>query len=172
MRLARTPPAMLAIPALAALLAGCNPPALAAVDFVYLRVQNDFSKTACNQRLSFTRLGPDGLPAGPADANGNFVIPQGRSLVLTDLQLTYANPTAAARRQSVEIYIQAPLHGSETPVWLAAATADPGATGYAEHAFTTGILVAAGALVCAAYEHPATANQPNDANVVLLGYLK
>jgi len=148
--------------------AGAKPP-IAIDDYVYLRVQNNFSKSACNERLSFQRIGPDGLVAGPQDANGNFTIPAGRSLLVTDIHVVFGlSPKAAAgRQQLVSIYIQSPAHQSETAVWFPTLYATPGQQAVYDRALTTGVRVSAGNLVCTAYS-----DQTDPTSVVLTGYLQ
>ena len=149
-----------------AMLAGCR---VASDDYVYLRVQHDFSKSSCTNRLSFQRIGPDGQVAGQQDANGNFVIPQGRSLVVTDLHVTFDVPASAAapKQQTVTIYIQTTSKQVETPVWFPVISAAPGSHSLYDRALSTGIRVGSGSQVCTAYS-----DQTDATHVVLTGYLQ
>jgi hypothetical protein len=149
-----------------AALGGCRVTATADDDYVYLRVQHDFSKSSCTNRLSFQRIGADGQVAGPQDANGNFTIPSGRSLVVTDVHVLFTGAPAAAQ-QSVSLYIQTTGRGVETPVWFPVVNAPAGGSALYDRALSTGIRVAAGSQVCTAFK-----DQTHETDVVLTGYLQ
>jgi hypothetical protein len=81
MRAACVSTAALGFAVLSGTVAGCGP---SSDNTVYLRAQLNDQQSSCGDRLSFYRVGGDGSIAGPKDANGNFTIPSGQSLIVTD----------------------------------------------------------------------------------------
>jgi hypothetical protein len=63
-------------------------------NIVFLEAQLNFQQSTCGERLSFYRIGGDGSIAGPKDAKGNFTIPTGQSLIVTDIHIAITNATA------------------------------------------------------------------------------
>jgi hypothetical protein len=132
---------------------------------VNLRIQRDFQKSNCSNRLSFYRLGSDGLIAGPKDANDNFSIPRGQSFVLTDVHLSVENPTTSVIEQRFSLYMDG--NAGEVVLWSGAATAEPGKYGIYDRALTTGIRIAGPWPVCTAFS-----DQAHFPEIVLTGYLQ
>jgi hypothetical protein len=85
-----------------AMFGGCG--ATNSDNIVYLEAQLNFQKSTCGERLSFYRIGGDGSIAGPKDAMGNFTIPAGQSLIVTDIHIGITNSTANSIQQGVSFY--------------------------------------------------------------------
>jgi hypothetical protein len=142
-------------------LAGCGP---SNDNIVYLRAHLDGGAT-CGERLGFSRIGGDGSVAGPKDANGNFTIPSGQSLIVTDVHVAYSNPTANPAQQGVTLYLQG--IGGETNLWSMAASAAPQSTGTYDRALTTGLRIASPWQLCTAFT-----DQQHQPEIVVTGYLQ
>src|SRR5262245_53207789 len=142
---------------------GCSRPS--SDNIVYLRAKFDGHQSSCANRLSFVRIAGDGTIAGPKDAQGNFTIPSGQSLIVTDIHAAFTNSSAIVAQQRISLYLQG-ISG-EVQVWAAAATAAPQSLGTYDRALTTGIRVSAPTLLCTAisdFEHLP--------EIVVTGYLQ
>jgi hypothetical protein len=143
------------------LLAGCGP---SNDNIVYLRAKIDGGAT-CGDRLGFYRVGGDGSVTGPQDANGNFMIPSGQSLIVTDMHVGYNNPTTNAAQQGVSLYILGT--SGEVGLWSMAVTAAPQSIGTYDRALTTGIRIASPWQICTAFS-----DQQHPPEIVVTGYLQ
>lgn len=149
---------------LLAMVSGCG--ATSSDNIVYLEAQLDFSKSTCADRLSFYRIGGDGSVAGPKDAMGNFTIPAGQSLIVTDIHIAISNTTANSEQQGVSFYNLSSNSG-EVVIWYAGVTAAPQSVGVYDRALTTGIRIEAPAQLCTAITQPAYSPA-----IVVTGYLQ
>jgi hypothetical protein len=144
---------------------GCWP---ATNNIVLLRAQLDFKQTSCGQRLSFFRIGGDGSVAGPKDANGNFTIPSGQSLIITDIHITFDNQAASAAQEGVSLYIQnTTTPNGETTIWSGTASAGPQSVGYYDRTLTTGITITPPGQLCTAIS-----TTPYAPDILVTGYLQ
>ncbi len=134
------------------LVGGCG--ATNSDNIVFLEAQLNFQQSTCGQRLSFYRIGGDGSIAGPKDAMGNFTIPSGQSLIVTDIHIAITNTTANPIQQGVSFYNLSNNNG-EVVIWSAVASAAPQSDGYYDRSLTTGIRIQAPAQLCTAISQPA-----------------
>jgi hypothetical protein len=135
-------------------------------NIVYLKAQLNFQKSTCGERLSFYRIGGDGSVAGPKDAMGNFTIPTGQSLIVTDIHIGISNSTANSIQQSVSFYNLSNNNG-EVAIWDGLAVAAPQSVGYYDRSLTTGIRIQAPAQLCTAISQPAYSPA-----ILVTGYLQ
>ena len=162
MRAACVSTAALGFAILSGTVAGCGP---SSDNTVYLQAQLNDQQSSCGDRLSFYRVGGDGSIAGPKDANGNFTIPSGQSLIVTDVHIAYTNSTANAAQQQVSLYL-AGISG-EVGIWSMAASAAPQSLGIYDRTLTTGIRIAAPWQLCTAISDPMHLPE-----IVVTGYLQ
>jgi hypothetical protein len=149
---------------LLAMVGGCG--ATTSDNIVYLEAQLNFQKSTCGERLSFYRIGGDGSIAGPKDAMGNFTIPAGQSLIVTDIHIAITNSTANSVQQGVSFYNMSNNNG-EVVIWSAVAIAAPQSVGYYDRSLTTGIRIQAPAQLCTAISQPAYSPA-----ILVTGYLQ
>jgi hypothetical protein len=135
-------------------------------NIIYLEAQLNFKKSTCGERLSFYRVGGDGSVAGPKDAMGNFTIPAGQSLIVTDIHIAISNSTANSIQQTVTFYNESSNIG-EVTLWSGVAIAPPQSVGYYDRSLTTGIRVQAPAQLCTAISQPAYSP-----TILVTGYLQ
>jgi hypothetical protein len=135
-------------------------------NIVYLEAQLNFQKSTCGERLSFYRIGGDGSIAGPKDAMGNFTVPAGQSLIVTDIHIAISNSTTNAVQQGVSFYNLSNNNG-EVVIWSAVASAAPQSAGFYDRSLTTGIRIEAPSQLCTAISQPAYSPA-----IVVTGYLQ